>query len=448
MIPESNFITTILNINDSDVELFTARVKDNVVFYEITLKKRIFPCPSCNGALISYGHKVKTINHPALKDNQSLIIYHANRYICKECKRTCLERNPFAFEGFSNSYMALRKVMDYLGNLNYNLEMISKELNISRTQINKYLDSYVTIPKRKIPECIGIDELHSPALGRNQSTYICVIVDNEHRCLYDVFDSRSKGHLADQFSSIPREERYTVKYVTIDMWEPYKDIANIYFPRAIVAVDPFHVIEHLCRGFSDLRIRLMKSCPYDSNGYYLLKKWHWLLEKDDVLLDNERTFNHRFGTKLNRRDIKELLETAFPDLYEAYGLKEMYRKFNRTASYEEALERYDTIVTKFKNCDIPEYYEFTKILINWKTEILNSFIRPYQTQRLSNALAETMNSKIRAYLVVSRGITNFTRFRKRILYALNPNIQYAITSNLRSDKRHLPKRGSYNKIHE
>lgn len=35
--------------------------------------------------------------------------------------------------------------MRLLGNLNYTLQMISEELNISPTQLCRYLDSYVTI---------------------------------------------------------------------------------------------------------------------------------------------------------------------------------------------------------------------------------------------------------------------------------------------------------------
>ena len=49
--------------------------------------------------------------------------------------------------------------MKQLANLNLTLETISKDLNISKTQINKYLDSYITIPPRPLPVSIGIDEL-------------------------------------------------------------------------------------------------------------------------------------------------------------------------------------------------------------------------------------------------------------------------------------------------
>ena len=53
--------------------------------------------------------------------------------------------------------------------------------------------------------------------------------------------------------------------------------------------------------------------------------------------------------------------------------------------------------------------------------------------------------KLRAYLTISRGIGNFERFRKRVLFALNPTIFYALTSNLKSAARKGRKRGPYNK---
>ncbi len=91
------------------------------------------------------------------------------------------------------------------------------------------------------------------------------------------------------------------------------------------------------------------------------------------------------------------------------------------------------------------YREFVSILKNLKNEILNSFRRPYDDHKLSNAFCENINGKIRDYLSVSRGIANFTRFRKRVLYALNPKIFYSLSNVLSSDKKEGKKRGQYKK---
>lgn len=152
--------------------------------------------------------------------------------------------------------------------------------------------------------------------------------------------------------------------------------------------------------------------------------------------------------RLNRRDLFHMIMEAFPVLDTAYSLKEAYRKFNKESTYEEAVGAFDILAEKFKNSGIRQFDEFTSILFNWKEEILNSFKRPYGSQKLSNAYTEHINGKIRTYLSVSRGVGNFTRFRKRVIYALSPDVYYALTSCLQSDKISKKKRGSYNKIHD
>lgn len=58
----------------------------------------------------------------------------------------------------------------------------------------------------------------------------------------------------------------------------------------------------------------------------------------------------------------------------------------------------------------------------------------------------TLVRKLRTYLSVSKGISNFGRFRKRVIYALNPDVMYGLSANLSSGKRFQKKRGPYNKI--
>lgn len=447
-IPNIDFISTLLNIAPSDIATSNVRNENGIVYYEITLVRKPIACPLCGSPMIGHGHKLKTINHPVLRNQHGVILYNANRYICKSCNKTAFERNPFAFEGFNSSFLLLQNTMKYLQNLNYTLKMISEELNISTTQINKYLDSYVVIPPRKLPECLGIDEIYSKSLSKRNSSYLCVLVDNVNRSVYDVLDSRSKDSLSSYFSEFSKDERNNVKYVTIDMWDPYKDIAAKFFPQAIVAIDPFHVISHLTKGFDRLRLDLMNQCEYNSNAYYLLKKWNWLLKTDDVFWDNERVYNHHFKRRLNRRDLLEMIQDTFPLLSYAYELKESYRMFNRNCSYLEACERFPSIAARFKNSGIKQYSEFSSILYTWENEILNSFKRPYNDRKLTNAYTENVNGKIKTYLSISNGINNFPRFRKRVIFALSNCIYYSLSKDLHNNNRQGKKRGPYNKAHD
>ena len=109
------------------------------------------------------------------------------------------------------------------------------------------------------------------------------------------------------------------------------------------------------------------------------------------------------------------------DLKNAYFLKERYREFNLTADYETCDEELELLIDEFLNSKHEEFRTFGKLLIHWKNEIKNSFIR-YQGKRLSNGPIEGANSRIKTILKSANGYTNFNRLRNRIMYSLNKDI--------------------------
>ena len=280
--------------------------------------------------------------------------------------------------------------MKQLKNLNYTYLMIARSNHISVTQVQLYFDSFINIPRITLPVSLGIDEIHSKMAKRKDASYLAVLVDNLNRSLVDILPSRSKTELSRYFERIPLDERKQVRYVTIDMWPPYKEVCEKSLPNCIIAVDPFHVVRHLMEGFSRIRLNILNQCEYDSTTYYLLKTWKDLIEKD-VFLDNE-------------------------PIYEA-----------------------------FLSSGIHEFDGFITTISNWKKEILNSFQRPYDDRKLSNALSENINGQLQTYITISKGISNFMRFRKRVIFSLNPKVYYAITETLHSDKRQGKPRISHKK---
>jgi len=68
---------------------------------------------------------------------------------------------------------------------------------------------------------------------------------------------------------------------------------------------------------------------------------------------------------------------------------------NKDSSYDEAVSLYDDVLQAFKSSSIRQFNEFTEILINWKEEILNSYLRPYDDRKLSNSFTENVNGKKR-----------------------------------------------------
>ncbi|MBQ1287601.1 MAG: transposase, partial [Erysipelotrichaceae bacterium] len=187
---------------------------------------------------------------------------------------------------------------------------------------------------------------------------------------------------------------------------------------AVICADSFHVIKQLNDSLSKVRIRIMKRYDTASIEYYLLKHFRFLLFERNIDLDNKARWNKKLERYINLRQLKEELLSIDPQLKRAYELKEDYTSFNASSSYEEAEEKLGKLIDEFTLANIPEYEEFTSSLRRWKKEIVNSF-RLYKGRRISNGVAESINSLISLLLFNSKGIRNSERRKKRIMYAVN-----------------------------
>lgn len=147
-----------------------------------------------------------------------------------------------------------------------------------------------------------------------------------------------------------------------------------------------------------------------------------------------------------RKGLRKMIFKTFFESPKAYILKELYLDMNKGCSYDKVLIVYDYIIKAFKTSEIRPFNEFTKILINWKDEILNSYFRPYNNIKPYNSFTKNVNIKLRTYLSLYRVISIFRCFRKRIIYSLSRNVQYALNDCLNSDSVSKRKRATYKKI--
>ena len=136
---------------------------------------------------------------------------------------------------------------------------------------------------------------------------------------------------------------------------------------------------------------------------------------------NGQTYIQKLKTKWTKHEIRNYLFSIDEDLKEAYFLKEHYREFNLTAEYESCDQEFDELIDEFKNSKHEEFRAFGSLLIHWRKEIKNSFIR-YNGIRLSNGPIEGANSRIKTILKSANGYINFNRLRNRIMYSLNKDI--------------------------
>lgn len=313
-------------------------------------------------------------------------------------------------------------------------EMISSDLSISPTTVMNIFDQNVNYPRGTLPKILIIDEFHYATIN-SLAKYSCLLLDFEKNKVIDVIKTRRKDYLQNYLTKIPLEERLRVKHVSIDMWKSYRDISKIYFPNAVISVDSFHVIQDINRYLDKIRKSIMKKFEKGTYEYYLLKNFEWLLliKYKDIDTSKGPKYNKKFKKYLSYLDLLDMLLNLSPILKEAYKWKESYIRFNSSCTYDKAEERLNELITKLKDLNIYTFNPVIKTLEEWKYEIINSFIRYPNIGRVSNGKIESRNSTIKDIKKSSKGMSNFERFRNRIIYVINKDFNRNFSNKKRRE---------------
>ena len=422
----------LLNLEDINIDLTKSHVDkvNGKLVCTIVLNNSTTSCKECGSlSIVIKEYKIKKITHSISTNQPCILNYKARRFKCKDCGKTFLEYNPFCQEDEKLSLYTVIKILEKLRSHTSTFTSVAKDLNVSIQTVVNVFDNYVSGTRLKLSEVICIDEIYTNKLTSKK--YSCVVMDFKIKQVIDVYPSRLKYDLIDNFMRIPFEERKLVKYVVIDMWDTYKQVSLDVFPNAIIAVDSFHVIKHLNLAIDMIRLKVMRK--YDKGHsrlenaemyYYMLKKFHYFFNKNfDDIPDFLKV--HKLNSTWDKYEIRKYLLSIDPDLAYAYNLKQEYQEFNYTTSFDTCDKELNKLINDFRSSHLKEFQEFGKLLNHWRNEIKNSFIRVnvknkdkkgnfiIVKKRLSNGPMEGCNSRIKCLIKNANGYRNFERFRKR-----------------------------------
>lgn len=445
---EDHDILRLFNLDGKKIENFFVSHKENGVYVSIKLALTEHCCPVCQTpTTLVKGYTTKQITHSALSSTPCFITYRARRMLCPACNKTFYEHNPFTFTGMKISLLTVYNVLNDLKNTTETFSSVASRNNISTTTAAAIFDKHVQIPRRTLPEVLSIDECY--AFHSDRSDYVCVLYDCISQNIVDLLPSRHKANLIDYFHKIPRSERESVKLVAIDLWKTYREVTKLMLPNARLACDKFHIFQEFSRRLSRVRIDVMnrfyvsdkekKSAKTDAEKYvitqknmmyYVFKKFNWLLfTKDDKVLDvnRKKEWNSVVKRYLNYYDLLNIILTADPDMNEAYNLYYQLQLFYKHKNEHEAKKQINDLIALFQASNIEVMHTFSKTLIEWKQEIINSFIVIEKTKKkVNNAMIENTNKAIKTIKRNSNGFSNWDRFRNRVLYAINDDVTYSM----------------------
>ena len=434
-------LCSFLGIDHAHIKTIDQVSKDNRTYIFITLKSSQEECPYCSSShVVSKGFVKRKINHALFINKETTIELIIKRYECKECGKSFVSKQSFASKRSRLSYDTVKTILDALRKYTCTFEHAGKIAHVSNTTAKNVFDQYVNPKRKRLPKVLAIDEVYNK--GQFSAAYSCVFFDFLGSKIVDVIQDRSKASLSRYLTKISRKERQEVKYVVIDMWEPYVDIANYFFENAIIVIDSFHVIKEMNAALDDLRCKIMSRFEPGTIEYYLLKKQHELLFKSHHVW-KEKEYNPRLKMMVNEYDVVKMMLSLDNELKTAYEYCSKYRTFNSQATYENAQRLFDEFSMNIEIAKIEEFRPIIRMLQNWEEYILNSFLI-VEGRRLSNGPIEGCNSQIKKLMRISNGLEHPIRFRNRLMHCYNNE---AVMSPV---KEKIPKikrkpRGNYKK---
>ena len=391
----NNSINKLLNLKGVLVKKIVHKDKSIDIYLETLPKLHICPCCGKETKRV-HDYRTQKIKDLPLYFKDTSLILRKRRYICS-CGKRFLEHYDFVARYQQRTKRLGFEVVNQLRDT-VSVKHVSKKTNVSTTTVSRLLDT-INYELPKLSEAIAIDEFKGNA---DTGKYQCILVNPIKHTVMDILPDRKISHLSSYFREIPRPERYRVKFFICDMWQPYVDMANTYFPNAKVIIDKYHVKRQLTWAIDRIRKRLQKTMPASLRKYY--KRSRSIIHKPfKTLTDRER-------------EACNLMLLYNDDLRRAHSLKEWYNDIANEKRYSVVRTQFYEWLNDAETCGIDELAAVAKTYRHWAKGILNAF-----KYNLTNGVTEGFNNKIKVLKRNAYGIKNFKRFRTRILHTTNNN---------------------------
>ncbi|VJL55650.1 IS1167, transposase [Streptococcus pneumoniae] len=147
--------------------------------------------------------------------------------------------------------------------------------------------------------------------------------DFDNLNIITVLKGRTQAVIRNHFLRYDRAVRYQVKVITMDMFSPYYALAKQLFPCAKIVLDRFHIIQHLSRAMSHVRVQIMNQFDRKSHKHKAIKRYWKLIQQDSRKLSHKRFYRSDFRMHLTNRKILDKLLSYSEELKHHYNVYQL-----------------------------------------------------------------------------------------------------------------------------
>ena len=342
-------------------------------------------------------HSKRTNQLRDVRSEGKLVIINltVRHYRCPYCGN--ITADQFTFYN-KNSHMTNRLREEFVRRCinGETFSYIANDYNVDHKTVAAAFRAYVKehedlLNNNYTPEVLGIDEAHI------DDHYRLVLTDVKNERLLDMKKDNHKPTVKRYLRTMDQD---ICKCVTMDFAPGYASCVAEILPSASIVIDKFHVVQEINRCLDNVRKDIQNELRSQGVNIRRFKQSRLLFMTnwEDLSPEAEEKLSEWF--------------MAFPDLYEAYMVKEVFRDIYLTCKEKsKASELFDGWLGI-----IPDWKRFQamrKTFSSRKQHILNYWDYPW-----TNAYTESVNNQIKKIEKAGRGY-KFDVLRERCLLEIN-----------------------------
>lgn len=228
-------------------------------------------------------------------------------------------------------------------------------------------------------------------------SFVTVLSDLDGGCVLEVTRDRTQAAAEEALSVIPKEARGGVEAMALDMHQPFVNAVQATLPTADIVHDRFHIKKHLNDAVNKVR-----------------RAEH----KERLSTGDKRLSGTRYLFLRNPQDLSEAERLSFDELCQmqlrvtrAWGLKELFDDLYTYRSEAWARRFFQKWFFRATHSQLAPVAK-----VAWMLKDRLAHVVSYVKHRITNAVAEGLNSKIQALKSQARGFRNFENYRTAILF--------------------------------
>jgi transposase len=372
-------------------------IKDTVHVYVCCDSNLKLSCPACGKQCSRYDAKPRTWRHLDTCQFQTIVHCDVPRTDCPE--HGALQINvPWSQKQGRFTLMFENLVIDWLQELSINA--VARRFNLSWNAVDRIMRDAVDRGLRLCKEP-DIKHLSVDEVSRKKGHRYVTVISNQQGQVINVQSGKDKDGLTRFYQGLTQAQLAAIETISMDMSPAYIHATLEQIPDAKkkICFDKFHVIQDLNKAVDGVRKTEMTNIATGHRKSLHLSKYIWMRNEKNL------TETHR--------QIKSQLSKVAIKTARAWAILQYAKTlwgYSYAKSAEKAWMKWYSWATKSRLTPMKTAAKSIKEKL-WG--IINAIVK-----NRTNAMAESINAKLKIIKVRAKGFRSETRYKTAIMFYL------------------------------